>query len=60
MLGGVGLFLTVYVGFSEAFQDDPTSQRGFFRIILTSLGGGMFFEGAFAQLQKILPERPSA
>jgi hypothetical protein len=59
MVGGVALFLITYVGFTESFTDPtgPTSQIGFFRVLLTSLAGGMFFEGAFAQLQKILPDR---
>ena len=55
MIGGVALFLIAYVGFSEAFEGP--APREFFRIILTSLGGGMFFEGAFDQLQKIRPDR---
>ena len=56
MIGGVSLFLIAYVGFSNAFEN-PKSQPVFFRIILTSLAGGMFFEGAFDQLQKLRPDR---
>jgi hypothetical protein len=50
MIGGVSLFLIAYV-FSNALGD-PKSPPVFFRIILTSLGGGMFFEGAFDQLRR--------
>jgi hypothetical protein len=63
MVGGVALFLTVYVGFQQSFTDststDQISQVAFFRILLTSLAGGMFFEGAYGQLQKVVPEERS-
>jgi hypothetical protein len=53
--GALVLYLAGRVGFPEAFTE--SHQAGLVRTLLTALAGGMFFEGAFARLQELIPER---
>ena len=55
VVGGLALYLASRVGFGESFNtDDVDAVQA--RTLLTALAGGMFFEGAFAQLKELMPE----
>ena len=52
--GGLASYLCGYVAFQDSFTDP---QMGPVRTLGAALAGGMFFEGAFSQLQALIPER---